>query len=101
MGFDYDAAVLGGGAGGLTAAAIATNLGAKTVLIEANKLGGDCTWTGCVPSKALLRAASVGLAALRRRLADTEPKQAMLGMLKLIESASDNDELLRQEKPEW
>ncbi len=41
------------------------------------------------------------LAALRRRLADTEPKQAMLGMLKLMESASDNDELLHQEKPEW
>ena len=41
------------------------------------------------------------LAALRRRLADTEPKQAMLGMLKLIESASGNDTLLHQEKPEW
>jgi len=41
------------------------------------------------------------LAALRRRLADTEPKQAMLGMLKLIESAADNDELLHQKKPEW
>ncbi len=41
------------------------------------------------------------LAALRRRLANIELKPAMLGMLKLIESASGNDELLHQEKPEW
>jgi pyruvate/2-oxoglutarate dehydrogenase complex dihydrolipoamide dehydrogenase (E3) component len=34
-------------------------LGAKTALIERHRLGGDCTWNGCVPSKALLRAASV------------------------------------------
>jgi len=32
---------------------------AKVLLIEANKIGGDCTWTGCVPSKALLYCASV------------------------------------------
>ncbi|MCH7677926.1 transcription termination factor Rho [candidate division KSB1 bacterium] len=41
------------------------------------------------------------LAVLRRRLANTEPKPAILGMLKLIESSSGNDELLRQEKPDW
>jgi len=34
-------------------------------------------------------------------LANTEPKPAILGMLKLIESSSGNDELLRQEKPDW
>ncbi|PSQ92559.1 MAG: mercuric reductase, partial [Bacteroidetes bacterium QH_2_63_10] len=54
---DYDVIVIGGGAGGLSAAGIATNLGAKTTMIERDALGGDCTWTGCVPSKTLLKAA--------------------------------------------
>lgn len=54
----YDLAVIGAGSAGLTAAGAAAALGAKTVLIEAARFGGDCTWTGCVPSKALLRAAS-------------------------------------------
>ena len=59
MSTDYDVIVIGGGAGGLSAAGIATNLGAKTALIERDALGGDCTWTGCVPSKTLLKAAKV------------------------------------------
>ena len=59
MATDYDVIVIGGGAGGLSAAGIATNLGAKTTMIERKALGGDCTWTGCVPSKTLLKAATV------------------------------------------
>jgi len=57
--YDYDALVIGGGAAGLTTAGIAANFGAKTVMIERDRLGGDCTWTGCVPSKTLLKGASV------------------------------------------
>ncbi|RMH70090.1 MAG: FAD-dependent oxidoreductase [Bacteroidetes bacterium] len=57
--YDYDLIVLGGGAAGLTAAGIGANLGAKTLMIEKHRLGGDCTWTGCVPSKTLLKAAQV------------------------------------------
>ncbi|MFB6247021.1 MAG: NAD(P)/FAD-dependent oxidoreductase [Salinibacter sp.] len=56
---DYDVLVIGGGAAGLSAAGIATNLGAQTAMIEREALGGDCTWTGCVPSKTLLKAAKV------------------------------------------
>lgn len=55
----YDAIVIGGGAAGLTSAGIAANFGAKTIMIEKDRLGGDCTWTGCVPSKTLIKAASV------------------------------------------
>ena len=62
---DYDVLVLGGGAAGLSAAGIATNLGAKTAMIEREALGGDCTWTGCVPSKTLLKAAKVAQQARR------------------------------------
>ncbi len=54
---DVDVAVIGGGAGGLAAAAAAGLLGAKTALVHAGDLGGECTWTGCIPSKALLRSA--------------------------------------------
>ena len=52
-----DLIVIGGGAAGLTAAGLGASFGAKTVLVEQDRLGGDCTWTGCVPSKALLRSA--------------------------------------------
>ena len=52
----YDLVVIGGGSAGLTAAGFAARIGAK-VLIAAEQIGGDCTWTGCIPSKALIRAA--------------------------------------------
>ncbi len=55
----YDLAVIGAGAAGLMAADFATRLGARVVLVEKNCIGGDCTWTGCVPSKALLKVAKV------------------------------------------
>jgi len=65
MRYNYDIAVIGGGAAGLVAATGAAALGAKTALFENNKLGGDCTWYGCVPSKTLLKSASV-LSLVRR-----------------------------------
>ena len=50
----YQAIVIGAGAAGLTAAGTLGSLGIKTALIERELVGGDCTWTGCMPSKALL-----------------------------------------------
>jgi pyruvate/2-oxoglutarate dehydrogenase complex dihydrolipoamide dehydrogenase (E3) component len=55
----YDLVIIGAGSGGLIAAEFAVQLGAKTALVEKDRIGGDCTWTGCVPSKALLKAAKV------------------------------------------
>lgn len=52
-----DIAIIGAGAAGLSLAAGAAQLGARVVLIEANKMGGDCLNVGCVPSKSLLAAA--------------------------------------------
>ena len=54
---EADLCVIGGGSGGLSLAAGAAQMGARTVLIEAHKMGGDCLNTGCVPSKSLLAAA--------------------------------------------
>lgn len=56
MTIDADIAVIGAGSGGLSVAAGAAQLGASTVLIERDRMGGDCLNTGCVPSKALLAA---------------------------------------------
>ena len=53
---EADLCVIGGGSGGLAVAAGAAQMGAKTVLFERGKMGGDCLNYGCVPSKALLGA---------------------------------------------
>ncbi|TYB34046.1 MAG: mercuric reductase [Flexistipes sinusarabici] len=55
----YDLIVLGGGSAGLVGAKLAKGLGKSVLLVEKRYLGGDCTWYGCVPSKTLLKAASV------------------------------------------
>lgn len=66
--FDRNLVVIGAGAGGLVTAYIAATVRAKVTLIEAEKMGGDCLNTGCVPSKALIRA---GRAAHEMRTAAT------------------------------
>ncbi len=62
---DYDLIVIGGGAAGLTASGVGASLGARTLMVEQARLGGDCTWYGCVPSKALLSAAHAAHGARR------------------------------------
>jgi pyruvate/2-oxoglutarate dehydrogenase complex dihydrolipoamide dehydrogenase (E3) component len=58
--YDFDIGILGGGAAGLTIASGASQLGAKTLLIEKEKvLGGDCLHFGCVPSKTLIKSAKI------------------------------------------
>ena len=52
-----DICIIGGGSGGLSVAAGAVQLGAKVVLLEGHKMGGDCLNYGCVPSKALIASA--------------------------------------------
>eukprot|EP00581_Thalassiosira_minuscula_P018120 CAMPEP_0183714012 /NCGR_PEP_ID=MMETSP0737-20130205/8721_1 /TAXON_ID=385413 /ORGANISM="Thalassiosira miniscula, Strain CCMP1093" /LENGTH=554 /DNA_ID=CAMNT_0025942917 /DNA_START=190 /DNA_END=1854 /DNA_ORIENTATION=- len=52
-----DILVIGGGSAGLTAAKFAATFSKTVSLIESSKVGGDCTWTGCIPSKTLLSAA--------------------------------------------
>jgi len=54
----YDLVVIGGGAAGLVTSGGAAQLGARTLLIERHKLGGECLYTGCVPSKAVIAVAA-------------------------------------------
>ena len=58
-----DLIVIGGGSAGLTAAFIAGKLQANVLLVDKTRIGGDCTWTGCVPSKTLLASAHAAHAA--------------------------------------
>ncbi|MGH9944672.1 MAG: FAD-dependent oxidoreductase, partial [Pyrinomonadaceae bacterium] len=53
----YDIIVIGGGSAGLVVAVGAAKLGARVALVERRALGGDCLFTGCVPSKTLIRSA--------------------------------------------
>ncbi|MSP50111.1 MAG: dihydrolipoamide dehydrogenase [Alphaproteobacteria bacterium] len=54
-----DLCIIGAGSGGLSVAAGAAQMGARVVLVEKGRMGGDCLNTGCVPSKALIKAARI------------------------------------------
>lgn len=55
----YDLVIVGMGSGGIVAAEFAALLGVRVAVVERSRVGGDCLWTGCVPSKALLASAKV------------------------------------------
>jgi pyruvate/2-oxoglutarate dehydrogenase complex dihydrolipoamide dehydrogenase (E3) component len=83
---EFDLLVIGGGAAGITAAREGARRGARTALVQDGPVGGDCTFTGCVPSKTLLAAAARGesfaeaMAAVRTavaRIAATEDDLAL------------------------
>ncbi len=56
---DLDLVIVGLGSGGMPSAEFASTLGLKVAVVERGRVGGDCLWTGCVPSKALLASAKV------------------------------------------
>ena len=60
----FDLAVIGAGSAGLVAATFAARIGAKVALVERDRIGGDCTWTGCVPSKGDYKEGLIGSFAL-------------------------------------
>jgi len=74
----FDLVVIGGGAGGLVTASGAAQLGAKVALIERERLGGECLWTGCVPSKALIESGKT-----KRRIDRARGKGFAFGKIKV------------------
>lgn len=58
--FDYDLFVIGGGSGGVRAARIAAQHGAKVALAEEYRMGGTCVIRGCVPKKFMVYASDYG-----------------------------------------
>ena len=72
-----DLVIVGMGSGGMVAAELATTLGLRVAIVERGRVGGDCLWTGCVPSKALLasaKAAHTMRTAHRYGLPDVDPE---------------------------
>src|SRR5690349_4103661 len=86
---EFDLAVIGGGAGGLVVAAGGAKVGAKVALIEKDRLGGDCLWHGCVPSKTLLKSARVAHAmrhADRWALTPVDPRPDLARVMERVAS---------------
>src|SRR5205807_5730281 len=55
----FDVLVIGGGPGGYVAALRAAQLGAKTAIVEKDRMGGTCLVRGCIPTKALLQSSEL------------------------------------------
>jgi pyruvate/2-oxoglutarate dehydrogenase complex dihydrolipoamide dehydrogenase (E3) component len=100
----YDLVVLGAGTGGLVSSMIAAGVGARVALVERARPGGDCLWTGCVPSKSLIAAASlahrmrhadaVGLAPVKPQIELARVMDHVRGAIRTIEP-QDSPERLR------
>lgn len=73
-----DICIIGGGSGGLSVAAGAVQMGAKVVLLEGHKMGGDCLNYGCVPSKALIASAKQAYAMSSGAALGVAPEQAQV-----------------------
>lgn len=85
----YELVVVGGGAGGLAAARAAARHRRRTAIIQEGRLGGDCTFTGCVPSKTLIESAARGCS-----FADA--MSMLRGVVEQIAATEDADVLARE-----
>ena len=97
----YDLIIIGGGSAGLTAASFAVQLETRVALVEKNRIGGDCTWTGCVPSKTLLKAAKVAhqmRTADRYGLLPVDPKVDLKAVMAHVQGVI--GEVYAEESPE-
>ncbi|WP_432665467.1 FAD-dependent oxidoreductase [Wukongibacter baidiensis] len=100
----YDLIVIGGGAGGLTVAAGSAMLGAKVALIEKDRLGGDCLWYGCVPSKAFIEGSKIshysrkGTELGLEIFGEVDIKKVLSRVDKAIEKIEEHDSIERFEK---
>jgi pyruvate/2-oxoglutarate dehydrogenase complex dihydrolipoamide dehydrogenase (E3) component/uncharacterized membrane protein YdjX (TVP38/TMEM64 family) len=88
--FDYNLVVIGAGAAGLVSSYIASAVKAKVALIEAEKMGGDCLNTGCVPSKSLIASARVVATAARADDFGLEPTQVSFDFSRVMDRVRDN-----------
>jgi pyruvate/2-oxoglutarate dehydrogenase complex dihydrolipoamide dehydrogenase (E3) component/uncharacterized membrane protein YdjX (TVP38/TMEM64 family) len=100
--FDRNVIVIGAGSAGLVSAYIAAAVKAKVTLIEKDRMGGDCLYTGCVPSKALIRSAKLlshikraGEFGVREAKADFQFADAMERVQRVIKTIEPHDSVER------
>jgi len=94
-----DIVVIGSGAGGLTAAYTAKGFGKSVIIIDKNKPGGECTWSGCIPSKALINQANDIFTAKKYAEFTVDTKDVMTKVRNVIEGVYEDEsiELLRKD----
>jgi len=97
-GAPYDLAIIGSGSAAFAAAIKARTLGARVVMVERGTLGGTCVNVGCVPSKALLRAAEVFYHAGHHPFAGIQTRAERVDLPTLVAAKNDLVAALRQEK---
>src|SRR5438105_2031679 len=97
----FDVVIIGGGTAGLVTASGCARLGRRVALIEREALGGDCLWTGCVPTKALV--ASAKLAHQMRHASDwgLEPSSPKITPKSIMDSMRESQRIAgRHDDPE-
>lgn len=82
----YDVVVIGGGTAGMVTASGCARLGRSVALVERERLGGDCLWTGCVPTKALVAAAKLIDQAAHAERYGLEPHHFRISPERVMES---------------
>lgn len=93
---EYDLVILGGGTGGYVAAIRAAQLGMSVAIVEKNKLGGTCLHQGCIPSKALLKTASLYREMNQADEFGLETKEININLNKVHESINDKVTTLQE-----
>jgi pyruvate/2-oxoglutarate dehydrogenase complex dihydrolipoamide dehydrogenase (E3) component len=101
MGESFDVVVIGGGTGGLVTASGCARLGRKVAMIEREALGGDCLWTGCVPTKALVASARLAHQMRHAHAYGLEPVVPRVSPKAVMESMREQRRLIsRHDDPE-
>ena len=97
---EYDLVIIGSGAGAFAAAIKARELGARVAMVERDQVGGTCVNIGCIPSKALLRAAEAYWRAGHSPFAGVETQAGAVDLQALMAQKDDVVSKLRKEKYE-
>ncbi|HEX8409433.1 MAG TPA: FAD-dependent oxidoreductase [Thermoanaerobaculia bacterium] len=101
MAENFDVVILGGGTAGLVTASGCARLGRKVALIEREALGGDCLWTGCVPTKALVASARLAHQMRHADVYGLEPVTPRISPKSVMDSMREQRRLIsRHDDPE-
>jgi pyruvate/2-oxoglutarate dehydrogenase complex dihydrolipoamide dehydrogenase (E3) component len=97
----FDVVVIGGGTAGLVTASGCARLGRRVALIEREALGGDCLWTGCVPTKALVATAKLAHQMRNARAYGLEPVTPRVTPKSVMDSMREQRRIIsRHDDPE-